>query len=303
MNASDGDDGHEARRARASLVGSSVLFGLMAVAVRAASARIPAAEIALVRFATGSLAVAVAVMLGRARLRPARWAWLLARGFFGGTAVLLYFWSIEHIGVGVATLLNYTAPVWAMLLGWWLLDEKPRATAVAALGLTLLGMVCVVSDRLSGLRAGIWELVGVAAAICSGVAMTSVRAARRRSDDGLSESAWTVFASFTSFGVVVTLPAVIAPFGSWISPHPGEWLLLLAVGLLSLVAQLIMTAALEHVTAATSGIVHQLTVVIALVCGIVFFDERLTSWALLGSALTISGVAWTVLSSSSKARP
>ena len=50
----------------------------------------------------------------RANLRPRRWGWVISRGVFGGIAVLLYFTCIEKIGVGIATLLNYTAPVWSM---------------------------------------------------------------------------------------------------------------------------------------------------------------------------------------------
>ena len=35
-------------------------------------------------------------------IRPRQWGWVIARGVFGGTAVLLYFTCIEKIGVGIA---------------------------------------------------------------------------------------------------------------------------------------------------------------------------------------------------------
>ena len=35
---------------------------------------------------------------------------LLLRGAYGGAAVLFYFLGIAHLPVGIATLLNYTAP-------------------------------------------------------------------------------------------------------------------------------------------------------------------------------------------------
>jgi drug/metabolite transporter (DMT)-like permease len=218
---------------------------------------------------------------------------------FGGTAVYLYFSCIEHVGVGLATLLNYTAPVWSMLLGWWLLGERPRRSAVGALALTLAGVVCVVSGSLRGvgLHQGVWALAGVFSAFCSGVAITSIRAVRRRGTE-VSESSWTVFASFTGFGLLVTLPGVFGPLGRWVAPSLREWAILVAVGIISVVAQLMMTRALEHVTGATMGIIHQLTVVVALLCGVAFMGERLTGWSLIGTILTVSGVAWTVLASS-----
>jgi drug/metabolite transporter (DMT)-like permease len=275
----------------------------MAVTARIASRHIPGPEVAMFRFAVGVIVVLVVVASGQARLRPRRWGWLLLRGIFGGLAVFLYFSCIEHIGAGLGTLLNYTAPVWTMLLGWWLLGERPRRTAAVALALTLLGVVCVVSGSLRSAHNGTWALAGVFSAMASGVAVTSIRAVRRRSADGASESSWTVFASFTGFGLLVTLPAVFGPLGHWVTPSPFEWGVLAGVGVLSVGAQLLMTQALEHVTGATMGIIHQLTVVVALLCGVLFLGERLTGWSLIGAVLTVSGVAWTVLTSARPAPP
>ena len=122
------------------------------------------------RFAVGVLVVLAAVVSGQARLRPRRWGWLLLRGIFGGAAVFLYFSCIEHVGAGMATLLNYTAPVWTMLLGWSLLGGRPRRTAAVALALTLLGVVCVVSGSLRSVHNGIWAVAGALSAVASGVA-------------------------------------------------------------------------------------------------------------------------------------
>ena len=256
------------------------------------------------RFLTGIVVVAGAVALRRASLRPRRWGWLLARGVFGGVAVMAYFACIEHLGVGLATLLNYTAPVWSMLFGWWLLGERPRLVTVAALSLTLLGVVFVVAGSVGRIPAGAWTLVGVFSAIASGVAVTSIRAVRRRGPDGaVGESSWTVFASFTVFGALVTLPAVIEPVGRWVTPTPAVWAVLLAVGGLSVAAQLMMTNALEHLTAATTGVINQLTVLVSMSAGLLFFHERVTGWALFGSVLTISGVAWAVVASARTRAP
>lgn len=275
----------------------------MAVMTRVVSRRIPGPEVALFRFALGVVAVAIAAAAGRAVMRPRRWGWLFARGLFGGVAVFLYFSCIEHAGVGVATLLNYTGPVWTLLLTWWLLGERPRAQAVAALALTLVGVVCVVGGDL-GRGAGGWTLAGVASAFCSGVAITSIRAVRRRGADGAgNESSWTVFASFTGLGLLATLPGVAGPFGRWVTPAPLDWALLIAVGAVSVAAQMLMTDALEHVTGAHMGIITQLTVVFALACGVLLLGERLSWPAIAGSVLTVCGVAWTVVAARANLPP
>ena len=302
MVAPDPSSHAHTRQAVATLVVSALLFGFMAVAARVGARHIPGPEMAMFRFLLGVLTVALAVLAGRARLRPRRWGWLLVRGIFGGTAVFLYFLCIEHVGAGLATLLNYTAPVWTMLFGWWLLAERPRPTAAVALALTLLGVTCVVSGSLRAVHHGIWAVAGVCSAMCSGMAITSIRAVRRRGTDG-AESSWTVFASFTAFGLLVTLPGVFGPLGRWVTPAPFDWGVLFAVGVLSVGAQLLMTRALEHVPGATMGIIHQLAVVVALLCGVLFLGERLNGWSLVGTLLTFSGVAWTVLTTSRPAPP
>jgi drug/metabolite transporter (DMT)-like permease len=112
-----------------------------------------------------------------------------------------------------------------------------------------------------------------------------------------SEGSWTVFASFTGLGCLATLPAVLPPFGGWVTPLASDWALLLLVGAISVVGQFMLTDAMEHATAAKAGVIHSLTPVISLVCGVLFFQETFTAWTVCGAILTLGGVVGTVLSS------
>ena len=286
-----------ARRASASLLVSATLFAAMAMLARLVSRSIPGPQVALVRFAIGVLAVLGAWTIFRVELRPHRWRWLIARGLFGGTSVLLYFTCIERLGVGRATLLNYTSPVWSLLFGWILLKERPRSHAVPALVLTLIGIVLIVGSGGGGWRVSGWDLVAELSAVFAGIAVTAIRAARRAGDDGTpAESYWSVFASFTLLGAVATMPPALPPFGHWVAPSAQEWLLLLFVGVTGVWAQLIMTRALKHVTATAMGIIHQVTVVLTVLGGLIFFGEMLTLRSAIGSAITVVGVLWVVYS-------
>jgi drug/metabolite transporter (DMT)-like permease len=280
------------RQAALSSLGASALFATMAMGVRALSAHVPSAQVAAVRFGTGLLVVLGLVALGQVRLRPRRWGWLLARGLAGGLAVIAYFACIPHVGVGVATLLNHTGPVWSLSFAWLLLGERPRRQSLLALVLTLSGVVLVMGNA-GSLQLGLWQAVGVFSAIASGLAVTSIRAARQAGSDGLpGESSWSVFGSFTGLGLLATLPAM---GGRWVSPTLTQWGLLLFVAGTSIVAQLLMTHALAHVTAVASGILLQMTVVLALAGGVVLFGESLAPAEIAGSLLTMAGVAWTVI--------
>ena len=281
----------------------------MAAGAKVATRRLPGGEVALVRFVVGILVTVLLVSLRAAQIRPSRWGWLAARGLFGGLAVVTYFASIQASPVGVATLLNQTQPVYTMLFSWMLLGERPRRAALGALALTLLGVTVIV---LAGGAAGpnraslTWrgsrgELLGIISAVSSGVAVTSIRAARRDRGDGTaSETAWSVFFSFSLVGALVTLPVVLPPFGHWVTPNRPEWALLAGVGLVSTAAQVIMSASLRHLTGVQSGIIAQLIVPLTVILGISLLGETLSPGFLLGASLTVTGVLLAILQASSR---
>jgi drug/metabolite transporter (DMT)-like permease len=294
----------EARAAALRLLLSSLLFAVMAAGAKLATRRLPGPEVALVRFVVGTFAVAGAAGLGFARIRPRRWRWLLMRGVFGGLSVITYFASIGSTPVSVAALLNQTQPVFTMLFSWMLLGERPRRGALAALALTSIGVTVIVGVRELTLHAWRGEALGVLSAVLSGIAVTSIRASRRASPDGPPpETAWSVFFSFTLLGSVVSVPWAVAPFGRWVPPTGGEWLLLVGVAAVSVGAQVIMTESIGHLTGVQSGIISQLTVPMTIVLGLLFLGDRLTVSFLAGAALILAGVVMTITATAARARP
>jgi drug/metabolite transporter (DMT)-like permease len=293
-----------ARRAALQLVGSSVLFAVMAMATKEVARRVPGPQAAMIRFAAGVIAAVVGTLAGHVRIRPQRWGWLLTRGLFGGIAVLTYFMCIQRVPVGVATLLNQTQPVYTMLFAWLLLRERPTRAAVVALPLSAAGVVLIVGVRVAELHAGWGETLGIISAVTSGVAVTAIRAARRDHADGRpGDSAWSVLFSFTALGFLVTAPAALPPFGTWLPPTPAEWGLLAVVGVAGVSAQLIMTDALRHIGGATAGIIAQLVVLLTMAGGAIIFGDRITLSLVIGGALTLTGVALVIGSSGSATRP
>src|SRR5262249_5161420 len=120
---------------------SSILFGAMAFEAKRASARLPGAEVACFRFGVGLALIALALASGRIRLRFDRFDLLIARGVLVGLAVLCYFTTISHVDVSVATLLNFTSPVFTAFLAAWFLGEPVHPRLGFALALALGGAV------------------------------------------------------------------------------------------------------------------------------------------------------------------
>jgi drug/metabolite transporter (DMT)-like permease len=265
------------------LVLAAVLFALMAVVAKSTAAALPGPEVAFVRFCIGLLACGIAAT--RVRLRAKNKLGLILRGSYGGAAVLLYFLAIAHLPVGVATLLNYTAPIFTALYAAVFLDEAVRPATLGALALTTTGVALVITGTApqGSLGLGAWQMVGVASALLSGAAVATIREVRK------TDGSWEIFAAFCLGGALIT--SVPTAFG-WVSPSRVEWAELFVVGLLSVLAQLLMTYALRFVRAAVAGIIAQLTPVAALAMGWIFLREAIVGVALLGAAITLAGVSW-----------
>jgi drug/metabolite transporter (DMT)-like permease len=264
---------------------AAALFAAMALVAKRAAARLPGCEVAFVRFVVGLAACGLAAL--RLRLRANNWLGLFLRGAFGGAAVLCYFSAIEHLPVGMATLLNYTSPVFTVLWAALFLDEPLSLGALGALGLTLAGVALVIYGNAppGTLGLGPWQLVGIGSAVLSGAAVATIREVRR------TDGSWEIFAAFCAVGALVTgVPSLRV----WVAPSAREWAMLVVIGALSVAAQLLMTYALRFVRASLAGILLQLTPVAALVFGWLLLGERVGSVALGGAGVTLAGVSWGV---------
>jgi drug/metabolite transporter (DMT)-like permease len=266
---------------------SAVCFAVMALAAKLASAEMPGAQVAFLRFAVMMVPVLAVPSVAKKAFTFQRLDILLYRGVFGGVAVLLYFLAIEHVPVGIATLLNYSSPIFSVAFAALFLGEAvdrrlllPLVTAVTGMMLVALG-----GGAGGGLHLGVWEAVGIGSSILSGAAVTAIRAARR------TEGSWAVYGSLTLFGLLATAPFGIAGF-----QRPGlrEWLLLAIVGTTSVVAQLLMTYAYRWVTNLQAGVLAQLTVVLSMFFGVVVLGDRLRPLQILGSVFTLAGVVGVV---------
>jgi drug/metabolite transporter (DMT)-like permease len=273
------------RRALWLLVLSSVCFGVMAFAAKlAAGSGLGGAEVAAIRFGSGLIPLLLVPGIRRRALTWTRWDLLLYRGFFGGVAVLLYFLAIDHIPVGLATLLNYTSPLFSTVYAALFIGEPVQVRVLPALAVAMAGVGLVVHSHGGFGGPGavtLWTAVGLLSAVLSGAAVTAIRVARR------TEGSWAIYTSFNAIGLLVTLPFAIA---AWRQPGWMGWLWLAVVGAASMAAQLLMTYAYRWVDNLRAGVIAQLAVFVAMGLGGWFLGEPLSSESIIGSILCVAGV-------------
>ncbi|HYH06056.1 MAG TPA: DMT family transporter [Thermoanaerobaculia bacterium] len=278
----------ETRRALLLMVGSAVMFGAMAFAAKLASSGLSGSQVAMIRFSTGLLPVLLVPRYRRSAFKFQRIDLLLYRGVFGGSAVLCYFVAIEKISVGVATLLNYTSPVFSGLLSMLFLKERFSAKVLIPMPIALAGVFLVVRAHARPgdiLGFGTWELVGLCSAVLSGSAVTAMRAARQ------SENSWAVYTSFCLFGTLLTMPFAIA---TWRNPSFDAWIALALTSIFSVCAQLLLTFSLRWVDAMTVGVISQLAVLVSMALGATFLHDVIPPMAAIGALLSIGGVVGVV---------
>ena len=171
------------RAAFSLLVVSALLFGLMAFLSKLACRTYDGASVAGIRFTFGALATGALWASGRVNARPGNLPLLLVRGTTGGVAVVLYFLTIQHLSVGLATLLNYTSPPFTVFLARFFLGERLVKGGATALALTMLGVVLVVLGQPHAAGPGgaathaadpLWVALGLLSAVCSAGAITSM---------------------------------------------------------------------------------------------------------------------------------
>jgi drug/metabolite transporter (DMT)-like permease len=277
---------HPARaraRARLLLFASAVFFGLAAALVRiAAGAGMSAGQVTLVRFSVGLAAIVPVFFLRKGTFAPRRPALLVARALFGGLAALLYFASIARIPAGEATLLNNTFPIFAVILSFFLLDERPTIHLAAALAVASAGVFLVVGGGSVSFRLGTGELLGIASGLLGGAAVTAIRALRVA-----GTPAPTVFFAFSLGGNAVSVPSVAAPWpGAWL-----PWVAALGVGLAAFLAQLAMTEAYGQLSVPEAALWQQLTPIASYLWGFAL-GEAITGTTAVGILLGVGGIVY-----------
>lgn len=261
---------------------ASILFGLMAVCVRAAAREMPPLQIAFVRF-TGALLVLLAFGRGRAlRPQPGNLLRVLQRALLGAGAIMLYFNGIRWAGAGLATAVHCTYPVFTALFATTLMDEHFNAHIAAALGLSLLGALFILNPAVSTSPSVTWGgLSALAAAAFAGGAVATARQLRA------TESALLITTYFMAVGAVLTAPALLSglpPFS------PGLITALAGVVLTSVAGQLLLHQGLGFAPATQGSLAAATSVLTAAAAEALWLGEHLDHHSLVGAAIMLCAV-------------
>ena len=225
------------------MIGSALMFALMGAAVKVVSRTLSSAEIVFFRSFLGLLFLLPTMApLGLAGLRTTRPREHLIRGVAGVATMACFFYTLAHMRLPDAVLLNYSLPLFMPFVeALWLGEPIPRRLW-GPIGVGFAGIVLIVKPGI-----GVFQpiaLVGVLSALFASVAQVGIRQ--------LTRTEPLVLIIFY-FGVVSTVLSAIPAALSWRTPSGIEWPLLVAIGGFGTVGQLLLTGAYGSAPAARVG--------------------------------------------------
>ncbi len=269
--------------AAAWMSGCIAAFSAMAIAGRAVAGVHDTFELMLWRSVVGfAVVVSVAAALRRlGEVRTARLPRHLGRNIVHFAGQNLWFWAIPLIPLAQVFALEFTSPIWVMLMAAVFLGERLTGPKLAAAALGFGGVWVVARPDFGAIDPGV--IAAAASAVC--FAATSVITKSLTRVEGIV----SILFWLTGMQIVLSLVAVLYDGAMvWPTAATAPWLGLLGVS--GLTAHFCLTKAL---TLAPASIVTPIDFarlpVIALV-GWAVYGEALDWYVATGAALILAGI-------------
>lgn len=273
--------------AAAWMTGAIASFSLLAVGARAVSPALDTFEIMLFRSGMGLLMVAAWLAAsGRfAEARPRRLDIHAARNVIHFAGQNLWFYALTVLPLAQVFALEFTSPLWVILLAPLFLGESLTARALLAGAIGFAGVLVVARPEFGNLHPGL-----IAAALCAVCfAVTSLVTKRLTRTQSVAAILFWLNAFQLVFSAIIVgwdgvVPAPTGPQLPW----------LLAIGVTGFAAHWCLTSALN---AAPASVVMPLDFVrlpVIAVVGWAAYEEPLDPLVFVGAALIMAGNLLTV---------
>jgi len=218
-------------------------------------------------------------MLVYLRRLPTKWnRWQILAAAASILTQFLFVTSTKLTTAANSIFLQYTAPIYVVMLGFWLLREKPSRTDWVSMGIIFAGLLLFFGDQLS--PEGFYgNLLAALSGLTSALMIVAFRA-QKEGDPAES----VLIASL--FMTVVGFPSMLKE--TWTVTN---WLTIAYLGLFQIgLAFVFFTQAIKHIPALEANLVGTLEPILNPVWVYIFLGERMGSSALLGGLVVLAGV-------------
>ena len=206
---------------------------------------------------------------------------LFARGLFGTIGLCLFFITLQNIPLAGAVTIQYLSPVFTALFAVVILRERVKKKQWLFFSLAFIGVCLLKGFDVSGQISYYFVLVGVVSACFSGLAYNCIRHLR-------TTEATLVVVFY--FPLVATPIMGVLSFFNWVKPAGTDWVYIIALGIVTQVAQVFMTKGIQSDSAGNIMTYKYVGVVFAFIYGYFIFKETYSFLSVFGIFLLLSGV-------------
>lgn len=190
-----------------------MLIGALFSAINGALAKIltedlSALEMVFYRNLIGMMIILFTLKHTPPKLSGGKFHMLFMRGFFGFSAMILFFYTITVIPLGEAITLNKTSPLFVTILAYYLLGEKLNKTTIFALLIGFLGVILIVKPF--GMNISYEHFLGILGGFFAAAAYTTIKKIKDMFD------ARVIVLSFVGVGSL--FPAILLAIAPYITP-------------------------------------------------------------------------------------
>jgi drug/metabolite transporter (DMT)-like permease len=215
---------------------------------------------------------------GLAALRTQRLREHAARNTVHYAAQYAWFAALTMIPLAQVVAIEFTMPIWIILLAAAFLGERITAWKVLAVALGLCGVGLIVRPSAAGLSPG--QLVALAAAVGFAVSVTMVKSLTR-TDSPVAIIFWML--------VVQSLLGLLPALWVWRWPSAAAWGWVLLVAFCGTFSHYCMARAMRHAEATVVMPMDYLRVPLTALAGWLIYAERMDLLTVLGAALILGG--------------
>ncbi len=270
-------------------IASVLVFIVMATLIKSTAQHVPPGEAVFFR-SLFAIPVIVAWLgwrhelgTGLRTVQPVGHVW---RGVVGTMAMGLGFAGLGYLPLPEVTAIGYAAPLLTVVFAAMFLGEEVRAFRLTAVALGMVGVLIVLSPRLTTLSDGAVEtaetlgaVLVLGGAVFAALAQVFVRKLV------LTESTSAIVFWFSATATILSL--VTLPFG-WVIPAPREALMLIGAGVLGGIGQILLTSSYREADASVVAPFEYVSMLFALAFGYFLFNEVPTVTMLFGATLVVT---------------
>lgn len=275
------------------MVGTFVSLMAMAIAGRELSAEITIFQLLFWRGLVGLGIILLLIRLtgGWRRIRTQQLPVHAARNVVHLGAQYAWFFAVAYIPIAEVFALEFTTPIWTLILAALILGEKITTVRVAAVILGFAGVLIILRPGISPV--GMPQIAALLSAV--GFAFSTYVMTRRlmRTDSPLTMLFWMVS--------IQTPLALFASFDAWVWPSGWSWGWIALVGVGSLTGHYCMARALSLADANVVVPMDFIRLPLAAVVGWLIYAELVDIWVLVGAAIIFGGNYLNVRAESRKA--